>query len=68
MKTQQTEDTSYYVIEGLQTGFGLVMGFILPLQNITTNNYDSLTELHTANITVTTTHTKFSQSSLAVAW
>jgi hypothetical protein len=33
-----------------------------------TNNYDSLTELHTPKITVTTAHTRYSQSSLAVAW
>jgi hypothetical protein len=35
---------------------------------VTTNNYDSLTELHTPNITVTTAHINSSQSSLAVAW
>jgi hypothetical protein len=38
------------------------------LHNVTTNNYDSLTELHTAKITVTTAHIKSSQSSLTVAW
>jgi hypothetical protein len=35
---------------------------------VTTNNYNSLTELHTPKITVTTAHIKCSQSSLAVAW
>jgi hypothetical protein len=35
---------------------------------VTTNNYDSLTELHTPKITVTTAHIKSSESSLAVAW
>jgi hypothetical protein len=35
---------------------------------VTTNNYDSLTELHTTNTTVTTAHIKSSHSSLAVAW
>jgi hypothetical protein len=35
---------------------------------LTTNNYDSLTELHTPKITVTTANIKSSQSSLAVAW
>jgi hypothetical protein len=45
------------------------MGFIgLVIQLVTTNNYDSLTELHTPKITVTTAHIKASQSSLAVAW
>jgi hypothetical protein len=34
---------------------------------VTTNNYDSLTELHIPNITVTAAHMS-SQSSLAVAW
>jgi hypothetical protein len=44
-------------------GFGLVIGFIENLQNVTTNNYDSLT--------VTTAHMKSSQfamSSPVVAW
>jgi hypothetical protein len=35
---------------------------------VITNNYVSLTELNTTKITVTTTHIKPSQSSLAVAW
>jgi hypothetical protein len=35
---------------------------------VTTNSYDSLTELHTTKITVTTAHIKSSQSSLAVTW
>jgi hypothetical protein len=35
--------------------FESVAGFTGHLQNVTTNNYDSLTELHTPNITVTTT-------------
>jgi hypothetical protein len=35
---------------------------------VTTNNYDSLTELHTPKITVTKAHIKSSQSSLVVAW
>jgi hypothetical protein len=34
----------------------------------TTNSYDSLTELHTPKITVTTAHMKSSQSSLAILW
>jgi hypothetical protein len=34
------------------------MGFIEHLRNVNTNNYDSLNELHTPQITVTTTDTK----------
>jgi hypothetical protein len=49
-------------------GFGLYIGFIDHLQVISRNNYNSLTELHTPNITVTTAHIKFSQSSLVVSW
>jgi hypothetical protein len=49
-------------------GFGFIIRFIEHLQNITTNNYYSLTELHTLKITVTTAHIKSSQSSLVVAW
>jgi hypothetical protein len=37
------------------------------LQNVTTNNYDSLTELHTSKVTETTAHIKSSQFFLAVA-
>jgi hypothetical protein len=55
-------------MEWLQTRFELVTGFIEHLQNVITNNYDSLTELHTPKITVTTAQIKSSQSSLAVAW
>jgi hypothetical protein len=35
-------------------GFGLAIRFIEHLQNVTTNNHDSLTELHTTKIIVTT--------------
>jgi hypothetical protein len=45
-----------------------VIGFIEHLQNLTTNNYDSLAELHTPKVTVTTANRKSSQSSLAVVW
>jgi hypothetical protein len=38
------------------------------LQNVSTSNYDSITELNTPKITVTTAHAEFSQSLLAVAW
>jgi hypothetical protein len=48
-------------------GFGLVIWFIGQLQNVTTNNYNILTELHTPKINVTTAHIKSSQSSLTVA-
>jgi hypothetical protein len=55
-------------MEWLQTGFGLVIVFIEHLQNVTTNNYDSLTEIHTPKITVTTAHIKSCRSLAAVAW
>jgi hypothetical protein len=48
--------------------FGLVIGYIEHLQNVTTNNYDSLIQLRTPKTAVTTAHLKYSQSSLAVAW
>jgi hypothetical protein len=51
-----TSDTSCHVIDWLYTGFGLVIGFIEHLQNVTTNNYDSLNQLHTSKITATTAH------------
>jgi hypothetical protein len=42
--------------ENIITVLELVIGFIEHLQNVTTNNYNSLTELLTPNITVTTAH------------
>jgi hypothetical protein len=47
-------------------GFGLGIEYTDHLQNVTTNNQYSLTDLHTPNVTVTTAHIKPSQSSLAV--
>jgi hypothetical protein len=44
-----------------------MIGFIGLLQIVTTNNYNSLTELHAPKITVTTARLKSSQSSLAWA-
>jgi hypothetical protein len=35
---------------------------------VTTNKYDSLTELHIPKATITTAHMKSTESSLAVAW
>jgi hypothetical protein len=46
-------------------GFGLVIVFVEHLQNVTTNNGDSLTDLHIPKNTVTTAHVKSSQSFLA---
>jgi hypothetical protein len=46
--------------------FGLVIGFIEHLQNVTTDNYNnSLIELHTPKITVTTAHLKSSQFAMS---
>jgi hypothetical protein len=57
---QITSHVTRYV--WLQTGFGLVIGFVGHLQTIITNNYNSLTQLHTQEIT--TAHINSSQSSL----
>jgi hypothetical protein len=46
----------------------MVVGFIGHLQNVITNNYDSLTDLHTSKITVNTAHIKSPQPSLSVTW
>jgi hypothetical protein len=51
-----------------QRGFGFDIGFIDNLQIVTTSNYNSLMELHTLNITITTEHIKSSQSSLVISW
>jgi hypothetical protein len=59
------------VYEWLYAGFWLVIGFIEHLQKATGCNYDSLTELRSANITVATTHIKSFQSAMyssVVAW
>jgi hypothetical protein len=57
-----------HVMAWLYTGFGLNTGLNSTLTVVTINNYDSLTELHIPNITVTTAHIKSPQSSLDVAW
>jgi hypothetical protein len=50
--------------------YGMAPEFVILLVwlVLTTNNYDSLTELHTPKITVATAHTKSSQSALVIAW
>jgi hypothetical protein len=51
-------------------GFGVVIGLVAHLQNITTNKDYAVTVLHTSQITVTTTHVKSSQFAISsvVAW
>jgi hypothetical protein len=44
-----------------------MIGIIGLIQNVTTNNYDSLIQLRTPKITVNPEHIRSSQSSLAVA-
>jgi hypothetical protein len=45
-----------------------VLDWISDLLIVTTSNNNSLTELHTLNITETTAHIKSSQSSLNIFW
>jgi hypothetical protein len=56
------------ILSDYRRGIGLVIGFIDHLRIVTTSNYNSLTELRTPNITVTTAHIKYSLSSLDVSW
>jgi hypothetical protein len=55
------------MLKWLYKGFGLVIGFIDRLQVVITSNSNSLTELHTPYITITTAHNKSFQSSLGVS-
>jgi hypothetical protein len=58
----------YHLFEWLSTNFGFVTGFSDHLQVVTTNYYNSLTELHVPNITVTTAHIKYSLHSPTSNW
>jgi hypothetical protein len=49
-------------------GFGLVNGFIDHMEMVTISNYNSITGLHTLEITVTAAHRKSSVSSLVIFW
>jgi hypothetical protein len=57
-----------HVIRDYRRGFYWYSDLLDTFTLVTTNNYDSLIELHTPKITVSTAHMKPSQSSLAVAW
>jgi hypothetical protein len=35
-----------HVYQWLKTGFGMIIGFINNLQNVTTNNYYTIADLH----------------------
>jgi hypothetical protein len=52
-------------MERLETGFGLVIGFIEHLQIVTTSNYSSTANSH--SLQFTTARTKFSQSAVSSA-
>jgi hypothetical protein len=47
------------MLERLGLGFRLQTGFIEHLQNVTTNNYDSLIKLHALKFVVPTAHIKY---------
>jgi hypothetical protein len=51
-------------------GFGLVIAFTEHLEYVTKNNYNSLTDLRTPKITVTThiTSSQFAITTPVVAW
>jgi hypothetical protein len=49
----------------VDTGFGLIIGFIERLQLVTTNSYNTFL---TYTLQITTANTKSSMSSLVVAW
>jgi hypothetical protein len=51
------------VIEGLKTGFGLTIGFIVHVQFVTTSNYSAIANSHTLQFT--TAHNKSSQSAVS---
>jgi hypothetical protein len=46
------------MLEPLGMDFGLLTGFTEHLQNVTTNNYDSLIKLHDLKLVVPTAHIK----------
>jgi hypothetical protein len=56
------------ILNDSRRGFGLEIGFTDHLQVVTTNNYNTIANLHTPNITVTTAHIKSFQSSLIFSW
>jgi hypothetical protein len=50
----------------LVTGFGLVIGFIEHLQTVTANSFNTVTNLHTLQIT--SVNAKSYVASLVIAW
>jgi hypothetical protein len=57
----------FHVYEWLQTGFGLVIGFIDHLQIITTSIYNTFTNFHTLQIAAAQSF-QFAMSSPVVPW
>jgi hypothetical protein len=75
-KIKTTDELEDEIVDGmiilsrdwLYTEFGLVIVFMEHLQNVTTHNICSVTELRTPKITMATAQINSSQSSLSVAW
>jgi hypothetical protein len=64
--TKMGPDAMIYILSQLLSGYRQDIDWLSDLLNITTSNYDSLSELHIPKITVTTAHIKSSQSAVCL--
>lgn len=62
------KNTYFRVYKWLKTGFELVIVFSEHLQNVNTNNYNTLAELHIPKITVNWAHIISSQFAMSSQW